>query len=74
MIESKFNIYYTTPDGTQLVFNGVSCALAIVDEKYVELVRCLPSLTNVDRGHSVWIKTKAKPFCFDLRKFFIVWQ
>ena len=46
MVESKFNIYYTTPDGTQLLFNSVSCALAIVDEKYVELVRCLPSLTD----------------------------
>ena len=41
MKESKFNLYLTTNDGTELLFNAKTCALAIVDTEYKSLLNAL---------------------------------
>lgn len=48
MKESKFNIYYKSEDGTELIFNSYSCALAIVDDNYMNLVKILPTLDHAN--------------------------
>lgn len=46
MKESKFNIYYDLDDGTRLAFNSFSCALAVVDNTYQELISTLNTVNN----------------------------
>lgn len=42
---SRFNNYFTADDGSRLVFNAYTCALAIVEKEYDELLNLLPGLT-----------------------------
>lgn len=46
MKESKFNIYYDLEDGTRLAFNSFTCALAVVDNTYQELISILNTANN----------------------------
>lgn len=46
MKESKFNVYYNLEDGTRLAFNSLTCALAVVDSSYSELIELLPNLNS----------------------------
>lgn len=46
MKESKFNIYYDLEDGTRLAFNSFTCALAVVDNTYEELISVLANVNT----------------------------
>lgn len=49
---SQYNIYFKAPDGVELVFNSLSCGLAIVDNEYRELMASLTDLKKelLDEG------------------------
>lgn len=42
---SRFNEYFVAPDGKKLAFNSYSCGLAVVDDKYEQLMQALPDLS-----------------------------
>lgn len=44
MKESRFNIYYTADDGARLAFNSLTCALAVIDNTYDNLISSLRTL------------------------------
>lgn len=46
MRESNYNMYFDTFDGKKLAFNSVTCALAIVDERYDELIQNIGNITH----------------------------
>lgn len=46
MKPSKFNEYFTAPDGAKLAFNSYSCALAVVDDKYEKLMSNISNITH----------------------------
>lgn len=48
MKESRFNRYIYMPDGQILVFNSLSCGLAIIDNTYKEILSLLPNINHND--------------------------
>ena len=53
MKESLYNIYFTTPDGTELVFNSFSRGLASVDGRYKKLLSMLPNIKETSLPKSL---------------------
>lgn len=46
MRQSRFNEYFTAPDGVKLAFNSYSCGLAVVDQEYEKLMDILPKIKD----------------------------
>lgn len=44
MKESRYNHYYKMHDGADVVYNAISSTLAVIDDRYHELIRILPTV------------------------------